>query len=267
MPNLKQLSKLKEIYGDSVFSNFRKSDIDILLESFQPEKLVKGFENLLITKSFSFQDFNAFHYIDYFLNRKKVEAVLLFIDITLFSKKFHKKTTEQIVAYLDEYYKYIIPVINKHGGEIEKIMGDGIICVFGEPFLDRNQEELHKSADKCSREIISTLRNTEFAVKIALHYGEIMYYKNPTSEYYEFTMIGSAVTELFRLEGVSTGDSINYFAGTKYDYQIEAGIDRFDTQFARFSAKIKYRWMVKTDKYYDLQGTDYGIVKRVEFVG
>ena len=64
----------------------------------------------------------------------------------------------------------------KHGGEIEKIIGDGIICLFGEPFLRGNKDTFFDKADKCSKEIISELKNTEKAVKIAPK--QVRYLKN-----------------------------------------------------------------------------------------
>src|SRR5690606_15912136 len=139
----------------------------------------------------------------YFKERRKVDAVLLFIDITSFSAKFTSKSADEIGKYLDEYYDLVIPIIGKHGGEVEKIMGDGIICVFGEPFLHLHKEDLHRRAEKCAAELIKLLKGSKHEIKIAFHFGEIMYYQNECSDYWEYTMIGNALTELYRLESVS----------------------------------------------------------------
>jgi len=265
MPNLKQLSRLKELHKNT-HESLTKADIDLLLESFSPERISKGFENSLRTKSFSFPESDIQHYVNYFLERKKAEVVLLFIDITSFSQKFTTKTTDEIVRYLDTYYRYVIPAINKHGGEIEKIIGDGIICVFGEPFLRKGKNELHTLANKCSREIVSTLKDTNYEVKIALHFGEVMYYQNPTDEYYEYTMIGSALTELFRLEGVSAGNSINYFSDTYYDSWVNNTIINTEKLIIQSNLRCQPEWVAKNAEYYHLSGIKYKAIKRIEYM-
>ena len=42
---------------------------------------------------------------------------------------------EQIHDFLEKYYGHAIPTIYGGNGEIEKLIGDGIIAVFGAPFF------------------------------------------------------------------------------------------------------------------------------------
>lgn len=217
MPNLKQTLKLKTKYQQGQ-SDLTLNKVNLLLEAFDPDNIEKGFDSTRIgTKTFSYTTDFVRRYTDYFKERKKVDAVLLFIDINSFSTKFSRKSAEDIATYLDEYYNKVIPIIVKHGGEVEKIMGDGIICVFGEPFLSLDEISLHRKAEKCATELIKTLKDTSHEIKIAFHYGEIMYYQNECSDYWEYTMIGNALTELFRLESVSHANSINFYCDTTYD--------------------------------------------------
>lgn len=147
--------------------------------------------------------------------------VLLFIDITNFSSRTSKLSPEEITDILDGYYNDLFPIIYKHGGEIEKIMGDGVICIFGKPFLNTNDSvEKYNKAQSCARDIIVKFKGTDNSVKIAFHNGEVMYYKTPTSLYEEYTMIGKALTELYRLESISVDNSINFFADSYYDQLI-----------------------------------------------
>lgn len=271
MPNLQQLINLKNRYGNSNLSNLRKQDAELLIESFDPKKIEKGFENVKLTlhsKNFSFPDFKASGYIEYFLQRKRANVVLLFIDITGFSKKFSNKSSDELVKYLDSYYSKVIPIICEHGGEIEKIMGDGIICIFGEPFLQEDVNTLHAHADSCSRAIVSQLFNTDYSVKIALHYGEIMYYQNPSDSYYEYTMIGNAITEVFRLESIAKPNSISFFTDT-----VMHQIQKFNvySEEQRPSTDRFYRppkWILRNGGACNLQGVDtflsYGFI---EYIG
>lgn len=265
MPNLKQLINLKEKYGDGN-SKFKRSDVKLLLESFDTSRIGAAIRNLK-TKSFSFPEFRMEDYVNYFLERTKANVVLLFVDITSFSTKFNDKTTDELVEYLDDYYLTVIPIINQHGGEVEKIMGDGIICVFGEPFLDEGVRQLHNRADKCARNLIAILKDTDYEIKVALHAGEVMYYKNPCEEYYEFTMIGNAITELFRLESISIGNSINYFGSTFYDHLIESSAVNFDSSFARLAGLKLPDWRIQHSISADLQGVEYANMKSIRYFG
>ncbi len=119
MPNLKHLISLKRR-----FSTFNQD-----LTVGRTQQIIEAFDPSRIEKSFSFNDEKVSKYVTFFKSREKVNAVLLFIDITAFSLKFESKTADQVVDFLDNYYKRVFPIVAKHGGEIEKIIGDGIIVV------------------------------------------------------------------------------------------------------------------------------------------
>ena len=214
MPNLKQILTIKSRFG----SDTQISKADEINDLFEGFDISKGFEEpRLQTKSFSYTSNIASSYFDYFNNRSRVNVVLLFIDITSFSGKFNSKKPSELGIYLDRYYSTVLPIITKHGGVVEKIIGDGIVCLFGEPFLYESNVNLHRKAESCCQEIIKNAKGTDQEVKIALHYGEIMYFHNTSVDYWEFTMIGNALTELFRLENLSYNNCINFYCDTPYE--------------------------------------------------
>jgi len=103
-----------------------------------------------------------------------------------------------------------MPFVFKYEGVIERVIGDGIVALFGKPFADVHFGECFILADKCAREVLLATNGTRFSSKIAFHAGQIRYFKN-TSGYEDYTIIGKPVTELFRLEGISMEEGINYF--------------------------------------------------------
>lgn len=202
MPNLKQLLELHDTYG-AANNKLNAKKLASLNESFNWSNFDGGTGNALR---------------DYFELNPKEKVVLLFIDITDFSKKIFNLSNDRVKNILDEYYDHVMPIIYKHGGEIEKTIGDAIICVFGKPFLDGTLLQIMNAAELCSKEIIESLKGGICESKIAIHYGEIMYYKcSATIDYEEFTMIGNALTELHRLESVSENNSINFYEGGLYN--------------------------------------------------
>lgn len=219
MPNLKLLSKLNSKYKTHEDA-LESWDIDLMVDYLDPKRD--------ITKVFSFSESKIIDHIKFFKEREKASVVLLFIDITSFSSAVEGKSSNDLASFLDTYYSNVIPIVSNYGGVIEKIMGDGIICVFGKPFIELDVDKLHDRAEECAKDIICELKGTEHECKIALHYGEIMYYQTPLDEYYEFTMIGNALTELFRLESVSHTNSINYYENTFYHKYLIANVSILD---------------------------------------
>lgn len=257
MPNLKQLLALKAKYLDQTraFTMYDQQPINKLFEGFNPNHCRKGFNFTAIQHTRHFAHVTNFEsHVEFFEKRQKVKAVLLFIDITSFSTKFSSKTDKEIVDYLDSYYKKAIPIISKYGGEVEKIMGDGIICIFGPPFLNQPLESLHTKAEQCAMDLIQSFKWTDYEVKIALHSGDIMYYKNDCDAYWEYTMIGNALTELFRLESVSHSNSINFFCSTYYDRHLQ--YNNIDS---------KYRpWRLSLPKTVSLTGVNFTSMRNLE---
>tara|TARA_R110001599_G_scaffold280408_1_gene481610 strand:+ start:5889 stop:6650 length:762 start_codon:yes stop_codon:yes gene_type:complete len=211
MANLEQIKRLNEAYGKTS-PLLEYSEKGYVSEAIDPKIIKKGFSNPIADLGPS--------YYGYFEAGLPASVALLFIDVSSFSTKMANANGEEIAEYFDKYYDIIIPLIYKHGGEVDKVMGDGIICLFGPPFLENNINDNIMNADQCAKDIIDDTLNTEFASKVALHSGEINYFQNKTGLYHEYTMIGKPVTELFRLESISEDNSINFYSDSTYGQNI-----------------------------------------------
>jgi adenylate cyclase len=58
-------------------------------------------------------------------------AAILFTDIRGFTPMAAKMNPSDAVCLLSEYQKRIVPIVQKHGGSIDKFLGDGIMASFG----------------------------------------------------------------------------------------------------------------------------------------
>lgn len=59
------------------------------------------------------------------------DAAILFTDIRGFTPRAAKMEPSDAVCLLSEYQKKLVPIIQKHGGSIDKFLGDGIMASFG----------------------------------------------------------------------------------------------------------------------------------------
>ena len=218
---------------------------------------IGGFD---VDKKYSFDGSKVNSLDDFFKRRPKVNVVLLYIDITNFSKKFGKWKPIDIQNLLDNYYSEVIPIIYNYGGEVEKTMGDGIICVFGEPFLQMNLDSLLSKAFDCARDLIVNCDNANLNSKIALHHGEVIYYKTPTDQYREYTIIGNTLTELSRLESISINNSINFYSDTRFDQLV------MNTFNQRVVPNHNDEWICTTKGFnVNLPGVSYNNVKTMTY--
>lgn len=219
MPNLQQMLMLKEKYN-----KLSKNEIDaknyLNINFVKNEKLMqKSFDTQLFFEHLNVKKSRP-QLIEYFEKQQSVDVVLLYIDITGFSIITEGKTQNEIINYLDDFYIRTFPIIYENNGQIEKLMGDGIICMFGKPFINESRGKEFKYAVRTAADLIKEFKNTNKEIKVALHSGLITYYKTPVDSYTEYTMIGKTLTELYRLESVSKNNAINYYKGSEFDKRI-----------------------------------------------
>lgn len=180
----------------------------------------KGKQKNSLTESISGK--NAKKYLDLIRQSKGEQMVLMFVDITDFSTKMKNQASNEIREYLDEYYQLTLNIIAKYNGTVFQIIGDGILCFWGEPFSKEGPVENRKQAICCGKELIqetySGYSKGKYESKVALHEGKVFYHEIESSGHSEFTLTGTPITELFRLESVSKSNAINYFftEGTQF---------------------------------------------------
>jgi len=262
MPNLNQIYSLKERYFSLNKNDFAVKDF---IEKSEAKNIIeKAFRNQALNESNSqVRNYSFFleslnvrkpDLITYFEEGREEDVVLLFIDITSFSKTIQGWSNARIKNYLDAYYEKVIPIIYEHGGEIEKLLGDGIICVFGKPFLNLESPFNVYEAEACAEAVIKKFYGTNKSLKVAIHKGMVNYYKVPDENYGEYTIIGQPITDLYRLESVSIPNAINFFSDSSYD-SLGWKYSRFDNTL------VSCRGFISDN----LQGVDFNEIKYLQF--
>jgi class 3 adenylate cyclase len=60
-------------------------------------------------------------------------VTILFIDIRGFTTFADRATAREAVAYLNEFFALVVPILSARGGHANKLLGDGLLGVFGAP--------------------------------------------------------------------------------------------------------------------------------------
>jgi adenylate cyclase len=76
-------------------------------------------------------------------------VTVVFVDIRGFTTFADNTTAREAVDYLNEFFGVVVPVLTGHGGHANKLLGDGLLGVFGAPerLLDHADRALAAAED------------------------------------------------------------------------------------------------------------------------
>jgi adenylate cyclase len=60
-------------------------------------------------------------------------VTVCFVDIRGFTTFADRATAREAVDYLNEFFGLVVPIVEEHGGHANKLLGDGLLAVFGAP--------------------------------------------------------------------------------------------------------------------------------------
>lgn len=137
---------------------------------------------------------------------KKVVTVF-FSDVRDFTKFSEGNSPEQVVEMLNEYFQIMVAIINRHGGVVDKFIGDAIMAVWGAP--NGNERDPQNAVKACiemrqALEVLNTTRKgrgqVPIKIGIGLHRGDAISGTIGSSERMEYTVIGDTVNQASRIE-------------------------------------------------------------------
>jgi len=136
----------------------------------------------------------------------RIGAVLWFSDLRGFTTISDSAAPDAIIPLLNDYAEAVIGAIHGAGGEVLKLIGDGVLAIFrieGDA-ADACRRALSAEADLRGR--LRTLNQRRDAagqpttsVYLGLHVGDVFYGNIGSDERLDFTVIGPAVNEVNRI--------------------------------------------------------------------
>ena len=132
------------------------------------------------------------------------EVCVMFLDIRNFTAQARERAPEEVVAFLNGVFAFMIEAVDRHQGFINKFLGDGFMAVFGAP-LDDPAAARHGVA--AAREILAEIDRRRLGqgpwplrVGIGLNIGPAVTGNIGSPRRKEFTAIGDTVNLAARLE-------------------------------------------------------------------
>jgi class 3 adenylate cyclase/tetratricopeptide (TPR) repeat protein len=126
---------------------------------------------------------------------------LMFCDIVGFTALSGDLGRPQTVALLNDFMQIVTDVVYKHGGTIDKFIGDAAMVIFGAPTpLDAKIQA--ERAVACAEELVFAMsRAHHFKLRIGIHQGMATVGIFGSERRSDFTAIGSTVNIASRIEG------------------------------------------------------------------
>ncbi|HVH80236.1 MAG TPA: adenylate/guanylate cyclase domain-containing protein [Stellaceae bacterium] len=137
---------------------------------------------------------------------REITAALLLVDLRNFTETSDRLNPRAVMRVLNNYFDCVMPPVEKHGGEVVEIMGDGVLAIFNHG-NERSAAEACNSALAAATEGLAALaeRNRRqpsnpLQAGVALHYGTVSYGNIGSGNRLDFTVIGPDVNLTARIE-------------------------------------------------------------------
>lgn len=192
------------------------------------------------------------------LGGRRQPVCVMFADIRNFTHFAEQSTSEQVIETVNLYLSAMTDALNKHGGLLDKYLGDGLMALFR---LETGQEEAIKRAVQAAIAMQDAVRQVSMRLQqqskpslqigIALHAGEAIVGLVGNPNQFNYTALGETVILCQRLQSLAGGGEI-ILSETVYR-AVSGGVQ------AEACEPVSLKGLSTPVRYYRIQGGELGI--------
>lgn len=147
---------------------------------------------------------------------ESLTATVLFCDLSGFTRFCEGHTPEQVGHLLNRYLGSMTEIVFRHGGTVDKYIGDAIMCIFGAPFMSdddpiravRCANEMRRAFQSLCESGALGAERLELDVHIGINTGKVVAGTVGSALRMEYTALGDTVNLAARLEGVARAGQV-----------------------------------------------------------
>jgi class 3 adenylate cyclase len=123
-------------------------------------------------------------------------VTVLFVDIRGFTTFADRSTAREAVDYLNDFFALVVPEVTRHGGQANKLLGDGLLAVFDAP----NHAERAVAAARGMIAAVDASFGGRCRIGIGVNSGLVLMGTIGTPELSELGVIGDPVNVAARVQ-------------------------------------------------------------------
>jgi adenylate cyclase len=174
---------------------------------------------------------------------ERINAVLWFSDLRGSTRISESIGPDEIIPFLNDYAEASIEAIHEVGGDVLKLIGDGVLAIFtgddmtvarraaltAEHRFRLNINELNGRRSAAGRPVTSAY--------VGLHVGEVFYGNIGSEDRLDFTVVGPAVNEVSRIASMCNSVDRELLASSEFRGGLDATGRRYLVSTGRYALR------------------------------
>jgi adenylate cyclase len=133
-------------------------------------------------------------------------VAVMFVDFRSFTAGARERSPQEVVDRLDGAFAILVDILDRHGGIVNKFLGDGFLALFGAPLQAENAAQHAVAAARemlDANDRINKATHWPLRIGIGIHIGEVVAGSISSPRRKEYTVIGDTVNFAARVEALN----------------------------------------------------------------
>lgn len=174
---------------------------------------------------------------------ERINAVLWYSDLRGSTAISESVGPDEIIPFLNDYAQAVIDAIHDAGGDVLKLIGDGVLAMFAGDDTAAATRAALRAEHVLKKNIcgLNARRGAEgrptTSAYVGLHVGEVFYGNIGSEDRLDFTVVGPAVNEVSRIASMSRSVDRELLASTEFYSGLDAGGRRYLVSTGRYALR------------------------------
>ena len=185
---------------------------------------------------------------------ERIKAVLWFSDLRGSTAISEGMEPSEIIPFLNDYAQASIDAIHEAGGEVLKLIGDGVLGMFKHDNLAVARRAALRAEHRFRRNMrtLNTRRAADqrpvTTAHVGLHIGEVFYGNIGSEDRLDFTVVGPAVNEVSRIASMCRSVERDLLTSSAF----RAGLDAAGRDYLVSTGRFALRGIGRAQELYTL---------------